>query len=59
MRGAVCEEYVFLRIVEVGLAELDARVGFCARDVDGALVDAVVFETGLEKDTLGVDGGEV
>lgn len=45
--------------VEVGLAELDTRVGFGAGDVDGALMYAVVLEAGLEEDSLGLYGGEV
>ncbi len=44
-------------VVEVWF-EGDAWVGFDVWDVDGAEVAAVVFEAGLEDDTLGVDGRE-
>lgn len=53
------EEDVFLCIVEVCLAQLDAPVAFGAGDVDGPLVYTVVFEAGLQKDSGGVEIGEV
>lgn len=53
------EEDVLLSVVEVGLTEFYAGATLCARNVDGTLVDAVVFESRLEEDPLGFEGGEV
>ena len=53
------EENVFLRVVEIRLpADFHAWVAFAAGRVHGALVDAVVFEAGLEEDARRVEGGE-
>ena len=60
MGSAVFEENVFLRVVEVCMAvDVDARVGFGAGNVDGALVEAVVFQAGLQEDSLRFEGGEI
>lgn len=59
MRLAMFGEDVLLRVIEVGLTKFHARVTLCARNVDWALMDAIVLEPCLEEDAPGFERGEI